>query len=393
MASEDLRGCAFSTPAPRDRSVQVRELERQIANLSLECSRIEQEILQASMGASPVQHDRLRDFSSENVSARECDGNYRGMNDSTCISRSVIRRNEMKPPKFDGSCEIKEFFVQFDQVARWNGWTVGECASQLIMSLQGPARQILNEISMSNTHDFYILKETLENRFSPRERVSSYKVEFKTKRRQTGESVADFGHSLRRLAIKAYPNCSFASLETHVIDQFIYGIGDIDLRKHVQFNHPSTIDKAIALAVEYESFVGKCDERRKPVMNHVRFEDEFASRTQNNVEKDDMAKIIREEIQKALGSHRSRNNNGAYQSSYSNAFDLRNDHVQNQSRNYGSSERQLGERRSQIICYHCQEIGHIAPRCPKKLENTHNNVPSSNSENSQGLALGPRGQS
>lgn len=85
----------------------------------------------------------------------------------------------------------------------------------------------------------------------------------------------------------------------------------------MQFNHPSTIDKAIALAVEYESFVGKCDERRKPGMNQVRFEDEFASRTRNNVEKDDMAKI--EEIQKALGSHRSRNNKGAYQSSYSNS--------------------------------------------------------------------------
>lgn len=119
------------------------------------------------------------------------------------------------------------------------------------------------------------MKETSENRFSPRERASSYKAEIKTKRRQTGESVADFGHSLRRLAIKAYPNCSFASVETHVIDQFIYGLGDIDLRKHVQFNHPSTIDKAIALAVEYESFVGKCDERRKPGMNQVRFEDEF----------------------------------------------------------------------------------------------------------------------
>lgn len=161
------------------------------------------------------------------------------------------------------------------------------------------------------------MKETSENRFSPRERASSYKAEIKTKRRQTGESVADFGHSLRRLAIKEYPNCSFASVETHVIDQFIYGLGDIDLRKHVQFNHPSTIDKAIALAVEYESFVGKCDERRKPGMNQVRFEDEFASRTRNNVEKDDMAKI--EEIQEALGSHRSRNNKGAYQSSYSNS--------------------------------------------------------------------------
>lgn len=111
-------------------SVQVREFERQIANLSLECFRIEEQILQASMGASPVQHDRLRDFRSENVSARECNGNFSGRNDNTCISRSVIRRNEIKTPKFDGSCEIKEFFVQFDQVARWNWWTVGECASQ-----------------------------------------------------------------------------------------------------------------------------------------------------------------------------------------------------------------------------------------------------------------------
>lgn len=38
----DLRGYAFSTPAPKDRSVQVRELERQIANLSLENSGIEE---------------------------------------------------------------------------------------------------------------------------------------------------------------------------------------------------------------------------------------------------------------------------------------------------------------------------------------------------------------
>lgn len=35
------------------------------------------------------------------------------------------------------------------------------------------------------------------------------------------------------------------------------------------------IDKVIVLVVEYESFVGKCDERWKFVMNYVRFEDEF----------------------------------------------------------------------------------------------------------------------
>lgn len=89
----DLRGYAFSTPAPKDRSVQLRELERQIANLSLENSGIEEEILQVRIGVLMVQRDMLRDLSFEIVSTIECNGNYRGMNNS--ISRSVIRRTEI----------------------------------------------------------------------------------------------------------------------------------------------------------------------------------------------------------------------------------------------------------------------------------------------------------
>lgn len=71
----------------------MRELERQIANLSLENSGIEEEILQVRIGVLMVQHDMLRDLSFEIVSTRECNGNYRGMNNS--ISRSVIRRTEI----------------------------------------------------------------------------------------------------------------------------------------------------------------------------------------------------------------------------------------------------------------------------------------------------------
>jgi hypothetical protein len=134
---------------------------------------------------------------------------------------SMNFRKEMKTPTFDGSYEIYEFFIQFDEVAKWNKWTVKECASQLIMSLKGSERQVLSEISSTITDDYYALKETLTARFNPRERESAYKVEFKTKRRQIGESISDYGHSLRRLAIKAYPSCMFSSLETHISDQFI----------------------------------------------------------------------------------------------------------------------------------------------------------------------------
>jgi hypothetical protein len=45
-----------------------------------------------------------------------------------------------------------------------------------------------------------------------------------------------------------------ANRENLVIDQYISGLGDLELKKYVQFSHPSTLDKAISLAVEFEAF-------------------------------------------------------------------------------------------------------------------------------------------
>jgi hypothetical protein len=374
--------------------LQILGLEREIEHLTSECTRLEQEIARIQIeksrpGSLHVEQDRLSSVSvsSERFRNREIDREpeFDRRFDLEANQSSKCRK-EMKTPTFDGSCEISEFFMQFDEVARWNGWTMRECASQLITSLKGTARQILSEISPTITDDFYALKETLRARYNPRERESAYKVEFKTKRRQIGQSVSDYGHALRRLAIKAYPNCAFGSLETHIIDQFIYGLGDVDLRKHVQFNHPSTIDKAIALAVEYESFVGKCDEVRKPNMNRVRF-DESSYRPQESVDKVDIAKLVRDEIQRTLGSRNFTANPQEYRPRV-NEFQPSHTPIQ---AHVGS------DRRSQIVCHNCKTVGHIAPRCPLHVNRMHNNIqPSqriSNPENSQGLSLGPGSQS
>ena len=49
--------------------------------------------------------------------------------------------------------------------------------------------------------------------------------------------------------------------ETIVIDQFVSGLPSKDLRRHVQFHHPSSIHEAMALASEFESFEESCDGR------------------------------------------------------------------------------------------------------------------------------------
>lgn len=89
----------------------------------------------------------------------------------------------------------------------------------------------------------------------------------KKEKLHTDESPSDFGFALRRLGQKAYPSVPYSGLEAHVLDQFISGLGSIELQKHVQFHHPKTLEAAINLAMEYTAFVGNVDKVVKPQLN------------------------------------------------------------------------------------------------------------------------------
>ena len=56
-------------------------------------------------------------------------------------------------------------------------------------------------------------------------------------------------------------------METHVVDQFIAGLGSTELQKFVQFQHPKTLEAAINLAIEYTAFVGNLDKIVKPALD------------------------------------------------------------------------------------------------------------------------------
>ena len=55
------------------------------------------------------------------------------------------------------------------------------------------------------------------------------------------------------------------SKEQWVLDQFMHGLSNVDMRKHVTFGHPIKLSQAISLATEYEAFqAGNKDKLRKP---------------------------------------------------------------------------------------------------------------------------------
>ena len=159
----------------------------------------------------------------------------------------------LEPETFDGSAsgvDIAEYLIHFEQIADWNKWNNDQKAKMLVIKLRGEAQKLLTTLSYLQVMDYSALKQSLIQRFNPKEREITYRCEFRTRIRKGNEQCSDYGYALRRLAQRAYPNLPYNALEVIVIDQFIMGLGSLELQKHVQFKHPDTLNEAISMAME-----------------------------------------------------------------------------------------------------------------------------------------------
>lgn len=180
----------------------------------------------------------------------------------------VVRRQK-EPDKFDETkVEWSDYLRHFETVAHWNQWNYREMGMQLAMSLKDDAQRIAADTQESTGYiDYNTLVKELNHRYNPAEREFTHRVEFRSRVKRSSETTTQFGYALRRLALKAFPNISRVCQEQLVLDQFVTGLGGTDLKRHVQFGHPQDLNKAIALATEYESFEQKSSFRSTKPQN------------------------------------------------------------------------------------------------------------------------------
>ncbi|CAC5411257.1 unnamed protein product [Mytilus coruscus] len=166
-------------------------------------------------------------------------------------------RKQKDPDTYDGKhAEWPDYICHFEHVALWNQWSEYEMASQLAMCLRGIAQRALSEPSRDDLSNYGRLKFSLTQRFCPPERKTAYRCEFRNRRRRRDESVSNYGYSLKRLAAHAFPAIPLNIRESLIIEQYISGLANPELKRHVQFSHPTTLDRAISLALEFEAFEG-----------------------------------------------------------------------------------------------------------------------------------------
>ena len=182
------------------------------------------------------------------------------------IQNRMPIKKEIYPDNFDGSnkTEWSDYIVHFEQVASWNQWTDAQKAQMLSIHLRGEAQGMLSDLTIAQLSNYQVMKQVITDRYEPKEKDVAYRCQFRYRKREKGESISDYGYQLNKLARKAFPNLTLSQLEMHVIDQFITGIGNYELQKHVQFGHPKSINAAIGLATEYEALEGSVDKVKKP---------------------------------------------------------------------------------------------------------------------------------
>nr|VZI39327.1 unnamed protein product [Spirometra erinaceieuropaei] len=90
--------------------------------------------------------------------------------------------------------------------------------------------------------------------------------EFRGRVQEPGEGVLDYQQALRLLGRRAFPTMDAAGLDQRLLEQFIAGVRNPEIRKALMRSQPATFGKALDLARQEEALQAVCDRPAQPLL-------------------------------------------------------------------------------------------------------------------------------
>ncbi|ESO90373.1 hypothetical protein LOTGIDRAFT_164300 [Lottia gigantea] len=158
------------------------------------------------------------------------------------------------PDTFTGEEEeFIDLLESFEACAAVNKWTDEEKCQFVAIKLKGSARKVFNDIEPGAKREWILLEDELKRRLDGTRRPDLYKSEFLTRIKKSDEGYLDFSNALRILARKEYPIVSVGIRDELARDQFLRGLGGVDISLKVRHMNPATLDDAVRMSIEWEA--------------------------------------------------------------------------------------------------------------------------------------------
>ena len=169
----------------------------------------------------------------------------------------MAQRPLLLPDPFDGeTTSWPEWETHFKNVAAINKWeNAGEKLNWLRVRLTGKAQTAFSRFPQAVRSDFGESMKALAKRFNPDSKREVYVAELGSRKRKD-EDWATFADALMALAHKAYPDLEEAARERLALNQFLGELDNSQIAFGVRQRRPKTLDEAVSLTIELESYLG-----------------------------------------------------------------------------------------------------------------------------------------
>ena len=155
-------------------------------------------------------------------------------------------------PRFVSPGDIETFINRFEQFCITQTVDESRKANLILTELDNASFTLVTRELKEEKKNFIITKNHLLKSFDLYKETGQRRLIFRQTRIEIAQSFAEYYTHLPGLAAKAFPEENADTVDKNILDQFLKGIGDDNIRLYLLEKGPKPPKEALSLAVDHK---------------------------------------------------------------------------------------------------------------------------------------------